>query len=96
LLLDRMSETPDEKRQAFFYCAIAVVRHAGDPIPLLATGKLSGYITRECKGEHGFGYDPVFYLPEYQCTMAELSAEIKNTISHRALALKQLVRDGFF
>lgn len=90
LLLSRMAHIPDDQRQAYFYCAIALVQHADDPTPILATGKFIGCINRERRGEHGFGYDPVFYLPEYQCTLAELAPEIKNTISHRAMALKQL------
>jgi len=90
LLLSRLAETPDEKRQAYFYCAIALVQHANDPTPMVAIGQFFGKITRQCSGEHGFGYDPVFYLPDYQCTLAELPPEIKNTISHRAMALKQL------
>ena len=90
LLLSRLAQIPDEHRHAYFYCAIALVQHADDPTPIVATGKFTGQITRECKGEHGFGYDPVFYLPDYQCTLAELPSDIKNTISHRAMALKQL------
>ncbi len=90
LLLARMTHTPDDQRQAYFYCAIALIQHADDPTPILATGKLSGYISRERRGEDGFGYDPVFYLPNYQCTLAELAQRMKNTISHRAMALKQL------
>lgn len=90
LLLSRLDGIPDEQRSAYFYCAIALVQHADDPTPIIATGKFSGNIMRECRGKHGFGYDPVFYLPDYQCTMAELPSEIKNKISHRALALKQL------
>lgn len=90
LLLERLAHTPDAERQAYFYCAIALVQHANDPTPMLATGRFSGYICHARCGEHGFGYDPVFYLPDYECTLAELSPEIKNRISHRAMALKQL------
>ena len=90
LLLSQLADTPDEKRTAYFYCALALVEHADDPTPLLATGMLVGRINHECCGQQGFGYDPVFYIPEYQCTAAELPMEIKNAISHRAMALKQL------
>jgi XTP/dITP diphosphohydrolase len=79
-----------EAREAYFYCALALVRDANDPTPFLATGKLWGKINLQPQGSHGFGYDPVFYLPQYGCTVAELSATIKNNISHRALALHQL------
>ncbi len=90
LLLQRLIEVPDGQRLAYFYCAIALVQHADDPIPFIATGKLAGSITRQEQGGYGFGYDPVFYLEEYQCTAAQLPAEIKNKISHRAIALTQL------
>lgn len=90
LLLQRLANVPDEKRVAYFYCAIALLEHAKDPTPLIATGKLTGSIAKTPKGTHGFGYDSIFYLPEYQCTVAELPATIKNKISHRAIALKQL------
>lgn len=90
LLLEKLANTPDEHRQAYFYCALALVQHADDPTPVMATGKLAGSIGRIPCGEHGFGYDPIMYLADYRCTMAQLPPEIKNTISHRALALKQL------
>ena len=89
-LLQQLQHKHDEERHAYFYCALALVLHADDPIPLLATGKCSGMITSEPQGDLGFGYDPIFFLPDYQCTMAQLPQVIKNTISHRALALKQL------
>lgn len=90
LLLSRLSDVPKPQRQAYFYCAIAFVNHEKDPTPLIATGQFSGIIHHTCEGQGGFGYDPVFYLPTYQCTLAQLSKEVKNTISHRAIALKQL------
>lgn len=91
LLMARLADTPTEKRQAYFYCAIALVQHANDPVPLIATGKLTGTIHDRLEGNHGFGYDPVFYLANYQCTLAQLPAAIKNEISHRAQAIKQLL-----
>ena len=90
LLLSRLAQIPDEARSAYFYCAIALVQHADDPTPILATGTFHGEISREGRGEQGFGYDPIFYLPDYQCTLAELPSHVKNTLSHRAVALKQL------
>jgi len=90
LLLKNMAHLPQEQRQAFFYCAIAYVQHATDPTPLIATGRFDGYISMEPSGEEGFGYDPIFYITEHQCTAAQLPAHIKNTISHRAKALNQL------
>ncbi|AHE66277.1 RdgB/HAM1 family non-canonical purine NTP pyrophosphatase [Legionella oakridgensis] len=90
LLLTRMANIPDEQRSAYFYCTIALVRYPDDPIPLIATGQLFGKITKTPHGQHGFGYDPVFFLNKYNCTIAELSVKIKNEISHRAMALQQL------
>jgi XTP/dITP diphosphohydrolase len=89
LLLENMAHVPYEQRQAFFYCAIALVQHAKDPTPLIATGRFDGSITTSPAGEDGFGYDPLFYVTEYLCTAAQLPAIIKNKISHRAKALNQ-------
>jgi XTP/dITP diphosphohydrolase len=91
LLLTKLAETPQSQRQAYFYCAIVLVRHADDPTPLIATGQLHGQITRVPAGDQGFGYDPVFYVPEHHCTMAQLSPSLKQRISHRAKALNQLL-----
>lgn len=90
LLLSRLANVPEVQRQAYFYCAIAFVKHENDPTPLIATGQFSGLIHHACQGQGGFGYDPIFYLPTYQCTLAQLPKEVKNSISHRAIALKQL------
>lgn len=90
LLLDKLKNTPNPKRQAYFYCAIVLVQHAADPTPIIACGQWSGFIATKAAGDQGFGYDPVFYLPEEQGTAAQLPAKIKNTLSHRAKALKQL------
>ena len=77
-------------RQAHFYCAIALVRHAGDPAPLIATGKWSGQILEEPRGQGGFGYDPLFWVPGRNCSSAELPPEVKNKLSHRGQALVAL------
>ena len=81
-------EMPD--RNAHFYCAMALVRHAGDPAPLIATGKWSGQILEEPSGQGGFGYDPVFWVPGSNCSSAELPPEVKNRLSHRGQALAVL------
>lgn len=91
-LLHKLRQTPSHQRQAFFYCAIALVSHANDPTPIIATGRLHGTITEQPSGINGFGYDPIFYLPSQQCTLAELSPLEKNKISHRAQALTQLMQ----
>ncbi|KTD14273.1 RdgB/HAM1 family non-canonical purine NTP pyrophosphatase [Legionella israelensis] len=89
-LLKQLEDTPDEQRSAYFYCAIVLIQHASDPAPLIATGKLNGFITRQPAGSEGFGYDPVFYIPSQECTAAQLPSRIKNSISHRAQALAKL------
>ncbi len=94
-LLQHMQNIPQDKRKAYYYCAIVVVLHENDPTPLIATGKLQGYISTSPKGTQGFGYDPILYLPQHECTVAELLPTIKNKISHRALALKQLQQQWF-
>ena len=90
-LLLNMENLPEEQRQAYFYCALVFMRHEYDPTPLIACGEWHGSILREPRGEQGFGYDPLFYVPEQQCSSAELSTELKNKLSHRALALKALL-----
>lgn len=89
-LLTQLASTPLTERTAFFYCALVLVQHADDPMPLIATGTLEGTIIDTPRGEHGFGYDPIFYLNDRACTVAQLPMALKNTMSHRALALKQL------
>ena len=90
LVLKRLTNVKEEQRDAYFYCALALVQHAEDPAPLVATGKLAGKISEARQGGNGFGYDSIFYLADHNCTVAQLPAELKNTLSHRALALKQL------
>lgn len=87
-LLRRMEGVPDEKRSARFVCAIAAVFPDGEEKTTL--GIIEGRVGYEIKGEHGFGYDPIFYLPEYGCTTAELPSEKKNEISHRGRGLRQM------
>ena len=89
-LLRRMGGVPDEERSARFVCAICYVRPDGSSETVRAT--MEGRVAYEIAGENGFGYDPIFYLPEKGCTSAELSPEDKNRISHRGKALR-LMRD---
>ena len=91
LLLDNLKQYRTKKIKARFHCAMIYMRHAEDPTPLIAQGTWHGVITWEPKGENGFGYDPVFYLPDYDCTSAELPPELKNKISHRGQALRLLL-----
>ncbi|KVC51254.1 non-canonical purine NTP pyrophosphatase [Burkholderia diffusa] len=78
-------------RRAYYCCVLALVRHADDPEPLFAEGRWEGEIIDTPRGEHGFGYDPYFHLPSLGATAAELEPAVKNTHSHRALALKALL-----
>lgn len=87
-LIQRLDGVPDEKRTARFVCAISAALPDGRI--LRSRGTIEGIIGYEEKGENGFGYDPIFYLPEYQCTTAELDSETKNRLSHRGKALEEM------
>lgn len=90
-LLHEMKDVPDEQRQAFFICVLVYVKHSEDPTPIVCQGLWHGVVTREVVGENGFGYDPVFFVPDQQCTAAQLTKEIKNMLSHRAKAITKLI-----
>lgn len=87
-LIDRLEGVPDEKRTARFVCVIAAAYPDGTV--KTARGTMEGMIGYEERGENGFGYDPIFFLPEYGCSSAELSMEEKNKISHRGKALRAI------
>lgn len=90
-LLYKLEGVPEENRTARFRCVIVYMRHAYDPAPIICQGIWEGRIAFEAKGENGFGYDPIFYVPDQQCHAAELVSDVKNSISHRAKALQQLL-----
>ncbi len=90
-LLQEMQNVEDTKRGAQFVCVMAYAKHALDPIPVIAQGFWKGSILREERGDNGFGYDPLFWVKEHDCSSAELTKEHKNRISHRGKALKKLV-----
>ncbi|NUF49720.1 XTP/dITP diphosphatase [Gilliamella sp. ESL0250] len=90
-LLKALQNTPKERRTAYFYCALVFMRHENDPTPIICLGKWHGLILNEEQGEGGFGYDPLFYVPELGCSAAQLTKEQKSQISHRGQALKQLI-----
>ena len=91
-LLAELGETPAEWRGARFYCALALLRHAADPMPLICQASWEGLITFEPYGAGGFGYDPVFLVPSEAQTAAELDPAVKNRLSHRGQALIQLAQ----
>jgi XTP/dITP diphosphohydrolase len=89
-LLQALDGVPDDARTARFVCVLALVRHADDPMPLIAQGEWAGRILAARRGDRGFGYDPVFFSPAHGCSAAELPADIKNRDSHRGRALARL------
>lgn len=93
LLLARAAALPADQRRCEFICVIVYLRHAEDPCPLIGIGRWPGALATAPRGNHGFGYDPIFLVPERGCTSAELPAAIKNAISHRAQAVTALARE---
>lgn len=87
-LLEELKDVAEEDRTANFHCSLVLVGPEREP--LAVEGKVYGYILEEPRGEHGFGYDPLFYVPKLEKTLAELTSEEKNQISHRANAIKAL------
>jgi len=90
-LLRELADVEDEKRTARFRCVMVYVRDAEDTDPIVADAAWEGRILRETRGENGFGYDPLFFVPELGCASAELPPEVKNSLSHRGQALRLLV-----
>ncbi|MDZ7923619.1 MAG: RdgB/HAM1 family non-canonical purine NTP pyrophosphatase [Marinagarivorans sp.] len=90
-LVNALKETPEGKRQARYQCVLVYMRHAEDPTPIICQGSWEGEILSIAKGEGGFGYDPYFWVPDHQCTAAELPKNLKNAISHRGKALALLL-----
>ncbi|MDT8403537.1 XTP/dITP diphosphatase [Sulfuriflexus sp.] len=90
-LLKALQDVPKAERSARFQCLMVFMRHAEDPTPLICQGTWEGRILETAQGENGFGYDPVFYVPEQGCSSAQLDAGTKNQLSHRGKALRELV-----
>lgn len=91
-LLVALEGVPEAERTARFHCVLVLMRFADDPTPLIAHGSWEGRITTTITGSSGFGYDPVFWLPEQQCTAAQLDKATKNSLSHRGKALASLLQ----
>ncbi len=89
-LLQALQNVPQDERTARFRCCIVFMRHAADPVPLIAEASWEGRILPALQGEQGFGYDPLFYVPTHHCSAAELAPAEKNRISHRGQALQRL------
>ena len=92
-LLDALKDVPAEKRSARFQCVLVYMRHEHDPTPQVFQGSWEGQILTEPSGAEGFGYDPVFLVPNEACSAAELSKQRKNTLSHRGQAIAELLRN---
>jgi XTP/dITP diphosphohydrolase len=90
-LLAELEGVPAEQRRARFQCVLVYMRHWQDPTPLICQGSWEGTILLQPRGDNGFGYDPLFYLPEYDCSSAELDSAEKNRVSHRASASQKLL-----
>ena len=90
-LLHDLADVPEEQRRARFQCLMVYLRHEQGPTPIICQGTWEGRILFEPRGEHGFGYDPIFFVPTHNCSSAELPPEVKNELSHRGQALRKLV-----
>ncbi len=90
-LLAELEGTDEAQRGARYYCALVFMRHAQDPCPLIFLGSLAGRILRSPIGDNGFGYDPLFWVPQYDCSAAQMSPELKSRISHRAVAMRGMM-----
>ena len=91
-LLQELTDVPVENRTARYHAVLAFMRHAEDPTPILCHGIWEGVILTEARGEGGFGYDPLFFVPTHNCASAELDKAEKNRISHRGKAMQELLQ----
>ena len=90
-LLKSLEGVKTADRTARFHSVLVYMRHADDPTPIICHGSWEGFVLEEIRGEHGFGYDPLFFVPSEHCSAAELPPGMKNKISHRAVAMKLLL-----
>lgn len=91
-LLDAMKNIPEEERTARYHCALVLLQNESDPAPIIVESTWEGKILTKPKGDKGFGYDPIFFVPEFNCTAAELEINKKNELSHRGKALKLFLK----
>lgn len=92
-LLAALNGVPDRERAARYQCLLVMMRHSKDPTPLICQADWQGQILRESIGDGGFGYDPIFWVPEIKCSAAQLSAEQKHAISHRGKAIRKFIEE---
>lgn len=92
-LLNALKDVPKEERTARYHCVLVFLRNEFDPAPIIACRSWEGEILTAPRGDKGFGYDPVFFVPEFNCTAAELAMDKKNALSHRGKALKLLLEN---
>lgn len=91
-LLEQLQGVPDIQRTAQFHCVLVFMRHAEDPVPLICHGQWAGHILEQPRGDNGFGYDPLFWVPTHHCSSAQLAKAEKNRISHRGQAMQLLLQ----
>ena len=92
-LIAALSGVPDKERSARYQCLLVMMRHSKDPTPLICQADWQGRILREPLGEGGFGYDPIFWVPELECSAAQLTPEQKHAISHRGKAIRKFINE---
>ena len=90
-ILEEMRDVDEDDRTAAYHCVLALVEYEDDPVPLICHGIWEGSILFEPRGNNGFGYDPIFYVPTHRCSAAELTTTEKNSISHRGQVVDQLL-----
>ena len=91
-MLRELTGVPEAKRTARYQCVLVFMRDGNDPMPMIAQGSLEGRILESPRGTGGFGYDPIFWLPDHGCAAAEITLDEKNKISHRAKAMQVLLQ----
>jgi len=92
-MLEELRGVPEAERTARYQCLIVFMRSHTDPVPIITQGSWQGRILEAPQGDGGFGYDPIFFVPSHGCSGGELPLEVKNTISHRAIALKAMLAE---
>ncbi len=93
LMLKELSDIPETERTARYQCLIVFMRSHTDPVPIITQGSWQGRILETPRGDGGFGYDPIFYVPTHNCSGGELPLDVKNTLSHRAIALNLMLEE---